>query len=352
MRLIKDNKIDSEFSLYWKGNDIQIRERESSFVKRPFDLLLSLIGLVVSFPLWVIVAIAIWLEDRRPILYSQKRLGRNGKEFQLLKFRSMIKDAEQQTGPVWSNKDDHRITKVGRILRKTALDELPQLLNILKGDMSFVGPRAERPELAREIEREIPRFNLRLLVRPGLTGLAQVCGKYNTIPRNKLRYDLLYIRNQSFLLDLKLILLSFWITFTFRWADTEKKIDKLIGQIMLEEGVITQEQLVEALEHQRVWGGKIGESLIAKGYIAESELIHFLNVQVTLNGRGNWSRNRNKFDNLIGKLMLEEGVITQEQLIEALEHQRVRGGKLGENLISKGCVSESDLSHFLKKQWK
>ncbi len=279
MRLIKNNKIDSEFSFYWEKSDIQIRERESSFVKRPFDLLLSLVGLVVSFPLWIIVAIAIWLEDGRPILYRQKRLGKNGKEFQLLKFRSMIKDAEQQTGPVWSSKDDHRITKVGKVLRKTALDELPQLLNILKGDMSFVGPRAERSELAREIEKEIPKFSLRLLVRPGLTGLAQVRGKYNTIPRNKLRYDLLYIRNQSFMLDLKLILLSFWITFTFKWSDTEKKIDKLIGQIMLEEGVITEAQLVEALEHQRIWGGKIGENLIRKGYISKSDLSRFLNEQ-------------------------------------------------------------------------
>lgn len=282
MRLIKGNKIDSEFSLYWKSNDPQIKESEFSFVKRPFDFLLSFIGLVVSFPLWVIVAIAIWLEDGRPILYSQKRLGKDRREFQLLKFRSMIKNAEQQTGPVWANKDDHRITKVGRILRKTALDELPQLLNILKGEMSFVGPRAERPELAREIEREIPKFSLRLLLRPGLTGLAQVCGKYNTNPRNKLRYDLLYIRNQSFLLDLKLILLSFWITFTFRWADTEKKIDKLIGQMMLEEGVITEEQLVEALEHQKIWGGKIGENLVNKGYISNSSLKQFLDKQLKL----------------------------------------------------------------------
>jgi len=265
---------------------------KSYSLKRYFDFVLAAFGLIISLPIWVLVALAIWVEDGNPILYRQIRLGKGGREFNLFKFRSMIKNAEQQTGPVWASKDDHRVTKIGSFLRRTALDELPQLLNILKGDMSFVGPRAERPELANEIESQIPRFNLRLLVRPGLTGLAQVHGKYNTHPRNKLRFDLLYINNQSFFLDIKLILLSFWITFTFKWADAGKKIEKLIGEIMIEEGVITEEQLKEALEHQSIWGGRIGENLVRVGYISNSELKYFLNMQVKLTGNGNWYDNK------------------------------------------------------------
>ncbi|HWP93507.1 MAG TPA: sugar transferase [Thermodesulfobacteriota bacterium] len=325
---------------------------KESYLKRPFDLLLSFIGLVISFPLWVIISAAIYLEDGRPIFYSQTRLGKKGRVFKLLKFRSMIKDAEQQTGAVWANKEDHRITKIGGFLRRTALDELPQLLNIFKGDMSFVGPRAERPEIAREILKEIPDFNDRLLVLPGLTGLAQVYGNYNTPPRKKLRYDLLYIKNQSFWLDLKLILISFWITFTFKWSEREKRAERLIGQIMLEAGVITDQELNDALEHQRVWGGKVGENLIQLGYITHPELRHFLNLQVVQNGKGSWiiKNNDNGSHKLIGQILLESGVITEEQLMDGLENQRVRGGKIGENLVKKGYISESQVAYFLNKQ--
>ncbi len=289
-----------------------------------FDFVLAVFGLIISLPIWLFIAAAIWVEDGKPILYRQRRLGKDGKEFYLFKFRSMIRDAEQQTGPVWAIKDDHRVTKMGEFIRRTALDELPQLVNILKGDISFVGPRAERPEFVEEFEREIPGFNLRLLVRPGLTGLAQVYGKYNTPPRNKLRYDLLYIKNLSFLLDLKLILLSFWMTFTFRWANAEKKIDKLIGEILLEEGVITEVQLKDALEHQKEQGGKIGENLIKKGYITEPDLFHFLNVQVMLNGNGNGHSKKGR-TRLISDMLLEEGVITEAQMKDAREHQKKQG---------------------------
>lgn len=136
----------------------------------------------------------------------------------------MIPDAEKHTGAVWASENDPRVTKVGRILRATAMDELPQLINILKGDMSFVGPRAERPELVSNFVKDVPHFNDRLSVRPGLTGLAQIYGRYDTNPKNKFRYDLLYIKNQSFLLDIKLILLSFWITFRGKWEYRGKKI--------------------------------------------------------------------------------------------------------------------------------
>ena len=168
------------------------------FLKRPFDFLFSLIGIIVSFPICVLIALAIYLEDGFPIIFSQTRLGINGKRFKIHKFRSMIKDAELKTGPVWAYKKDYRITKVGKFIRTMKLDELPQLLNILMGDMSFVGPRAERPELVSEFRKMIPGFDYRLRVRPGLTGIAQVYGHYNTHPRNKLRYDLVYIHNQSF----------------------------------------------------------------------------------------------------------------------------------------------------------
>ncbi len=193
-------------------------------IKRLFDILLSSIGIIGSSPLWLLFSIAIKLEDRGPIFYTQKRMGKDGRVFNALKFRSMIPDAEKHTGAVWATENDPRVTKVGRILRATAMDELPQLVNILKGDMSFVGPRCERPELVREFAAKITNYNRRFLVRPGLTGVAQVFGKYDTPPQHKLKYDLLYIKNQSFLLDLKLIFLSFWITFRGKWESREKKV--------------------------------------------------------------------------------------------------------------------------------
>lgn len=192
-------------------------------IKRLFDIFLSGIGLVGSAPLWLLFASAIKLQDRGPVFYAQERMGKNSKVFKALKFRSMIPDAEKQTGAVWAVEHDPRVTKVGRILRATAMDELPQLWNIFSGDMSFVGPRAERPELVEKFSRKIQNYNARFLVRPGLTGIAQVYGRYDTPPRHKLRYDLLYIRNQSFPLDLKLIFLSFWITFRGKWESRQKK---------------------------------------------------------------------------------------------------------------------------------
>ncbi|MFZ5908137.1 MAG: sugar transferase [Nitrospirota bacterium] len=196
--------------------------------KRPLDLAILLSAHLVLFPvwllLWILIPLLIWLEDRGPVFYTQERVGRNGRVFRVYKFRSMIPDAEKQTGAVWASEHDPRVTKVGRVLRATAMDELPQLWNILKGDMSFVGPRAERPELVKKFAREIRNYRRRFEVRPGLTGVAQVYGRYDTPPRNKLRYDLLYVKKQSLLLDIKLILLSVWITLKGKWESRQKKV--------------------------------------------------------------------------------------------------------------------------------
>jgi lipopolysaccharide/colanic/teichoic acid biosynthesis glycosyltransferase len=211
--------------------DPSVRSGRALFLKRPFDIALSGLGLVVSAPLWMVIPLAIRLEDRGPVLYPQERVGRNGRIFKALKFRSMIKDAETASGPVQAVARDPRVTRVGRILRATAMDELPQLVNILKGDMSFVGPRALRPN-EREVNggasalplAGIPGYAARHAVRPGLTGLAQVYLPGETPRSKKFRYDLFYIRNRSFWLDLKLIALSFWITFRGKWESREPKV--------------------------------------------------------------------------------------------------------------------------------
>lgn len=199
-------------------------------LKRPFDFLLSLTGIIFSLPLWILFGLLIMLEDGLPIFYYQERVGRNGRIFKAIKFRSMVKDAEKDTGPVQATENDPRVTKVGRILRKTAMDELPQLINILKGDMSFVGPRSLRPK-EKEVHgnpdetdiEKVPGYQERLVVRPGLTGMAQIYLPTDALRKEKFHYDLLYIKKQSFLLDLKLIFLSFWITFRGKWESRQKK---------------------------------------------------------------------------------------------------------------------------------
>jgi lipopolysaccharide/colanic/teichoic acid biosynthesis glycosyltransferase len=150
-------------------------------------------------------AIAIKIDDGGSILYKQTRLTKGGKEFKIYKFRSMIENAEQNGVPQLAQDDDARITKVGAVLRKYRLDELPQIFNILKGDMSLVGPRPERPELSEKYHDTMPEFDFRLYVKAGLTGYAQVTGKYDTTPYDKLKMDLMYIENYSFLLDLKIL---------------------------------------------------------------------------------------------------------------------------------------------------
>ncbi len=193
-------------------------------LKRGFDILLSGAGLIASLPLWGMISLAVKLHDGGPIFYRQERVGKDGRVFTGLKFRSMVPDSDQKWGVVPAAENDPRVTKVGRILRATAMDELPQLWNILRGDMSFVGPRPEWVELVKRFRAEIPSFDLRHKVRPGLTGLAQVYGHSEMSRRHKLRYDLLYARRQSLWLDIRLVLLSFAVTFTGRWELREAKI--------------------------------------------------------------------------------------------------------------------------------
>jgi len=198
--------------------------------KRPVDMILAGLGLCLSAPLWAAIALWVKMEDGGPVLYGQERVGKNLEIFQSWKFRSMIPDADARFGPRQASDRDPRITTVGRFLRATALDELPQLWNIFKGDISFVGPR---PLMPMEIEvsgkgeivsiEEIPGYVERHQVRPGLTGLAQVYAPRDVPRRYKFKYDLVYIRNQSLWLDVKLIALSFWITFRGKWESRAKK---------------------------------------------------------------------------------------------------------------------------------
>jgi lipopolysaccharide/colanic/teichoic acid biosynthesis glycosyltransferase len=192
----------------------------NDILKRGLDLLVAGFALAASVPVWIVIASAILLEDGWPILYPQLRVGQGGRVFTAYKFRSMIRDAEKDLEPRLADVNDPRITRAGRILRKTALDEMPQLINIFKGDMSWVGPRPERPEFVRRFLREIPGYHLRHQVRPGLTGAAQVYGRYHTEAAQKLRYDLYYLRHRGLWLDLRLFLMSWRITFRARWDST------------------------------------------------------------------------------------------------------------------------------------
>lgn len=208
-----------------------IARRRERVGKRLFDQALAGLGLVLSAPLWPLIALAIKLEDGGPVFYGQERVGKDGRRFWSWKFRSMVPDADVRLGPVQARERDERVTRVGRLLRATAMDELPQLWNIFIGDMSFVGPRALLPA---EIEvtgsgeliplEEIPGAEARHRVRPGLTGLAQVYAPRDIPRRHKFKYDLLYIKKQSFWLDLRLVALSFWVTVRGKWETRGRKV--------------------------------------------------------------------------------------------------------------------------------
>ena len=175
-------------------------------LKRSFDLLASAAALLLTSPILLAVSLLVRLTSKGPALFRQERIGKGGSLFQVLKFRTMVSDAERYSGPVLAIKRDPRITALGRLLRATRLDELPQLYNVIKGDMSLVGPRPERAHFVARFEKELPAYELRHAVKPGLTGLAQVMGRYGTTVESKLRFDLLYIYNYSLLLDLKILL--------------------------------------------------------------------------------------------------------------------------------------------------
>lgn len=192
------------------NSPLSITER---IVKRAFDLVFSALGLIVLSPLMILVSLAIFLYDRGPVFYRQTRYTKNGKTFKILKFRSMIPNAEKDGVARLAADNDDRITPVGKFIRACRLDELPQFFNILAGDMSFVGPRPERPEIADEYAKELPEFAFRLKVKAGLTGYAQIFGKYNTTSYDKLKLDMIYVENCSLLMDLKLLLLTLKVIF-------------------------------------------------------------------------------------------------------------------------------------------
>lgn len=182
------------------------------FIKRGMDIVIALLMLLVTLPCMFVIALAVKLEDGGSILYRQERITEGGKSFYMLKFRSMREDAEKD-GMTLAKNQDCRITRTGRIIRNLHFDELPQLINVLRGDMSIVGPRPERREFIEEYEAVIPEFAERLKVKGGLTGYAQVYGKYNTEPEDKIKYDLYYIYNYSVWLDIKILLLTVRILF-------------------------------------------------------------------------------------------------------------------------------------------
>ncbi len=196
---------------------------EQRFIKRLIDTVCALVLLVVTSPFMLITAIAIKLYDGGPVLYKQVRCTQNQREFYIMKFRSMRVDAEKDGVARLASKNDSRITPIGKVIRKCRIDELPQLINILKGDMSFIGPRPERPEIIEKYMELMPEFAYRMKVKAGLAGFAQVYGKYNTSPYDKLKLDLTYIENYSILLDVKLMLLTLKIVF---WPDSTEGVEE------------------------------------------------------------------------------------------------------------------------------
>jgi lipopolysaccharide/colanic/teichoic acid biosynthesis glycosyltransferase len=209
---------------------IFVPKAREPWLKRPLDVTLSSLMLVLSAPVSLLIALAIKLEDGGPVFYRQERWGRGGTRFRAYKFRTMVPHSDRVFGIKQATENDARITRVGRVLRAMGLDELPQMISIFLGEMSFVGPRALavgeilHDEKGRRVDyEEIPDFWKRLSVRPGLTGVTTIYKAKDISPRKKFRYDLLYIRKQSFWLDLRLIIMSFWISFRGKWEHREKK---------------------------------------------------------------------------------------------------------------------------------
>ena len=190
-------------------------------VKRLMDIFISILVLIGFAPLWGLISLLIRLDSKGPVLFTQKRVGKHGRLFTIYKFRSMVADAEKHTGPVWAEKNDPRVTRAGRILRKLRLDEVPQFINILSGDMSLIGPRPERPFFVEQLRREVPLYSRRLNVQPGLTGWAQTKHKYDASlddVREKLQYDLHYIESMSLRMDLKILLRTLWVMISAKGA--------------------------------------------------------------------------------------------------------------------------------------
>lgn len=206
--IVRDIDYDEVFGIpVFCVKELPLDKLRNRIIKRTMDIIISLTGLILLLPLFIIIGIIIKLTSKGPVFYKQERISRGGKVFNMYKFRTMKQDAEKHTGPVWAKKDDERVTFIGKFLRKTSIDELPQLINILKGDMSIVGPRPERPHFVNKFKEVIPRYIERHKVRAGLTGWAQVNGlRGNTSLEERIKYDLYYIQNWSLWLDIKIII--------------------------------------------------------------------------------------------------------------------------------------------------
>ncbi|MFK2826715.1 sugar transferase [Bacillus sp. B190/17] len=212
-------------------------------LKRTFDLIAAVTVLIVTSPFVIFLCIMIPLTSKGPIFFKQERLGRNGKPYQMYKFRSMVQDAEKNTGPVLAAEQDPRITPIGRIIRASRLDELPQLYNVLKGEMSLIGPRPERKFFIDQFQQQLPDYAYRMAVKPGLTGLAQVMAKYTTAVEDKLRFDLMYIRHYSFIADVKILLQTIRVIFQREQASGVK-----------EKNAQREKQLLQLLNQYRAAG--------------------------------------------------------------------------------------------------
>lgn len=203
--------------VHQRHNTVIGKPAPTPIAKRIFDVIIASLGIIFSTPLWLLMSLLLWLEDPGPLFFVKNSVGKGGLNFHQYKFRTMVRSAELDTGPILASEGDERVLISGRLLRKTALDELPQLLNILKGEMSFVGPRPQRTVLVHDYLERIPSYAERHRVLPGLAGLAQVAGDYYLTPRQKLRFDRLYIQHTSLGFDIKLLCLAFLIAFWYRW---------------------------------------------------------------------------------------------------------------------------------------
>lgn len=201
----------------WELKKERLYNRETGtiygFIKRCLEIIFSLLLLILTSPLILCIGILVKMESPGPIFYKQERIGTGNKPFMILKIRSMRNDAEKK-GPQWANQNDPRVTKMGAFIRKTRIDELPQLINVLKGDMAIIGPRPERKIFIDQFEKEIPDFQMRILVKPGLTGWAQINGGYNITPREKFELDMYYIENESLKLDVLIFIKTIKVVFT------------------------------------------------------------------------------------------------------------------------------------------
>lgn len=204
-------------------NEIIGLNKKQKIVKRCFDLLVATIMIIIFLPIFIIIAIAIKIDSKGRIIYKQERIGKDGKIFKIYKFRTMYENAESKTGPILEKENDERVTRVGKTLRRTKLDEIPQFFNVLIGNMSIVGPRPERPFLADKIKSELKEFELREKVKPGITGLACITLGYYAKPKDKLKYDLKYIKEWSLLKDIKICI----NTIKFIFVNNIKNVIKL-----------------------------------------------------------------------------------------------------------------------------